>query len=215
MPIVTLSREYGAGGLSVGRLVADALGADVFDTVLAEEVARRLQVPEEQIRRWDERREGIILRLLRAMRAAHPEYASGSALPEVLAGATDPDEVERTVQEVILEQAATGNAVFVGRGAVFVLPHGPETHHFRIVAPLDWRIQRLLEPGQHAAEAARVIERHDRDRLDYVRHHFGKDGRDPLHYCLVLNTGRLGEETAARMILDIAQGARPCGRSAA
>jgi len=215
MPIVTISREYGAGGLTIGCRVAESLGAELIDSVLVEEVARRLRIPEEQARRWDERREGVALRLLRSMRAAHPEYAAGSAAPEVLAGATDPDEIERVVREVILEQARGGNAVIVGRGAAFLLPHGPGTHHFRVIAPRDWRLARVQEEGEDPQEVARNVDRYDRERAAYVRHHFGCDPGDPLHYCLVLNTGRLGIEAAARLVEDIARGTVPCGRGAA
>lgn len=206
MPIVTLSREYAAGGLRVGRRVAEKLGLDLIDAILVTEVARRLQVPEEAVRRWDERREGIVLRLLRSIRAAHPEYAAGSLVPEAAEAVGDAEIVLRVTQEVIEEQARTGSAVFVGRGAAFVLPAGPGTHHFRLVAPFDWRVARLAAEGVEAAAAQRTIEQRDRERVDYVRHHYGLDPREPRHYTLVLNMARIGVEEAAEIIASIARG---------
>ena len=205
MPVITLSREYGSGGLSVGRRVAELLGLDFVDHDLIVEVARRLEVSREAVHRWDERREGIVLRLLRALRAAHPEYAPGAALPEVVSASGDPETVGRVTREVIEDEARTGRALFVGRGAAFILPAGPEVHHFRIVAPRAWRIERLVASGRTADEAEKLIERIDRERLDYLRHHFGVDARYWAHYSLVLNTGCLGIEGASRLIAQVAR----------
>lgn len=203
MPVVTLSREYGSGGLSVGRRVAELIGADFVDHELIDEVARRLEVTRDAVHRWDERREGIVLRLLRALRAAHPEYVPGAALPELVTAGGDPEAIGRMTREVIEDEARTGRAVFVGRGAAFILPAGPEVHHFRIVAPRAWRIERLVATGTTEEEAGRLVDRIDRERLDYLRHHFGVDARDPVHYSLVLNTAHLGIEAAARMIAQV------------
>jgi cytidylate kinase len=204
MPIVTLSREYGAGGLRIGRRVAELLAVDLVDAVLVEEVARRLQISPEAVSRWDERREGVVLRLLRAMRAAHPEYATGSLLPEAAEAVADPEIVGRVTREVIEEQARTGSGVIVGRAAAFILTEHPDAHHFRIVAPREFRVENLVASGLARDEAVRNIDRFDRERVAYVRHHFGADVEAPAHYALVLNSARLGFERAARLIAGIA-----------
>ena len=140
MPIITLSREYGAGGLEVGQFVARELGADCVDARLISEVARRLELPEEWVERWDERREGLAFRMLRALQSAHPEYAP-------VAGATsrepDPDHFVEVVREVMLEEARSGNAVFVGRGGAFLLREHPGALHVRLVAPRAVRVERI------------------------------------------------------------------------
>lgn len=204
MPIVTISREYGAGGLRIGRLVAERLGLDFFDSVLIEETARRLRVPEEAVRRWDERGEGLLLRVLRAMRTAHPEYASGSAWPDAEEGTADPDRISRVTREIMEEVGRVGNAVIVGRGGAFILPAGENVHHVRIVAPRERRIRWLMESGGSEEEVARTLDRVDRERLDSVRRRFGVDARDGSHYCLVVNTGCVPFEAAAGLLVGIA-----------
>jgi hypothetical protein len=63
------------------------------------------------------------------------------------------------------------------------------------------RVEELDEPEPpDDASLARLCEGVDAARSDYLRRHFGVDWRDPAHYHLVLDTGRLGLETAAELI---------------
>ena len=214
MPVITISREYGAGGLRIGRRVADRLGLDFFDALLIEETARRLRVSEDAVRRWDERGEGLLLRVLRAMRTAHPEYASGSAWPDAEEGTADPERISRVTREIIEEVGRAGNAVIVGRGGAFILQADEGVHHFRIVAPRAQRILWLLESGRSEDEAARTLDRVDRERLALVRRLFGVDARDAGHYCLVVNTGCVSIGSAADLLVEIA-GISPLGADGA
>ena len=119
MPIVTLSREYGSGGLRIGRRVAELLEVDFVDAILVEEVARRLQITEEAVRRWDERREGVVLRLLRAIRAAHPEYAAGNLMPEAAETAGDPEIVGRVTRASSPTEAIVTDPPFLANLALW------------------------------------------------------------------------------------------------
>lgn len=208
MPIVTVSREYGAGGLAVGRRVAELLGAEFLDAALIGEVARRLGLPEEAVKRWDERREGLILRLLRALETAHPEVAAGGELAIPLREELpDSERIGRLFREVILEEARSENAVIVGRGGAFVLAEWPGALHVRLVAPRAARLARIQARSElGAAEAERRLDAFDKERADYLHHHFDVDWTDPLHYALVLNTAALGDERAAQLVARVARG---------
>ena len=208
MPIVTLSREYGAGGLAIGRRVAELLGAEFLDSALIEEVARRLGLPADAVKRWDERREGVILRLLRALETAHPEYAVGGELTlEARQELPNPERIGRLFQELIEEGARSGNAVIVGRGGAFILADWPGALHVRLVAPRAARLARIMARSElPPAEAERRLDAFDKERADYLRHEFGVDWSDPLHFALVVNTAILGDEPSARLIAQAAVG---------
>jgi cytidylate kinase len=214
MPVITISREYGAGGLRIGRRVAERLGLAFVDALLIEETARRLRVAEDAVRRWDERGEGFLLGVLRSMRTAHPEYASGSAWPDAEEGTADPERISCVTREIIEEVGRAGSAVIVGRGGAFILQAGEGVHHFRIVAPRAQRIRWLVESGGSEDEVARNLDRVDRERLAFVRRRFGVDARDAGHYCLVVNTGCLSCESAADLLVGIAGGSRPAADGA-
>ncbi|MCB1161676.1 cytidylate kinase-like family protein [bacterium] len=209
MPIVTLSRQYGAGGLAIGRRVAELLGAEFVESALIEEVARRLGMPADAVRRWDERRESLILRLLRSLEDAHPEFASGGALSiKAREHLPSPERFAAILREVIEEEARGDNAVIVGRGGAFVLAGWPNAWHFRLVAPRDARLARTTaREAIDAAEAERRLDAIDRERADYLSHHFDVDWADPLHYAMVINTAALGDEHCAQLIAGIARGA--------
>ncbi|MBM4119230.1 cytidylate kinase-like family protein [bacterium] len=209
MPIVTVSREYGAGGLAIGRRVAELLGAEFLDSALIGEVARRLGLPEDAVKRWDERRESLILRLLRALETAHPEYAVGGELAlQACEELPNPERIGRLFREVIIEEARSENAVIVGRGGAFVLGQWPGALHVRLVAPRAARLARIQARSEiGAAEAERRLDAFDKERADYLQHHFDVDWTDPLHYALVLNTAALGDERAAQVIARAARGA--------
>jgi cytidylate kinase len=202
MAVVTISREYGAGGLVVGRRLAELLEADFMDSALMAEVARRLRLAEETVHRLDERREGIVLRLLRAMRSSYPEY---TPLPpteeEIRAAEPDPEAIADVVAEVIREAARSGRAVIVGRGAARVLADWPGVLHLRLVAARETRVRRVAaRDGVDEITAARLVDAADRDRSAYLKHHFGDDGRDPVLYHAVINTERVGLDAAALII---------------
>ncbi len=192
MPIVTVSREYGSGGQSFGRAVAERIKADFLDAKLVLEVSNRLRCAQEVVEQWDERGEGLIVRLLRAMQSAHPEtVAPAPVSSDAFSSAPSPDRVAATVREVILEEARSENAVFVGRGAVFVLKDHPHALHVRLIADFDARAACIADRfGLSPEESKARVEAADRDRSRYIRHHFGTDWNDPKHYDVVFNTSR-------------------------
>lgn len=201
MAVITLSRQYGAGGLEIGAALSERLGYDFVDSSLLREVARRLEVPEEVIQNWDERRENLVLRLFRTLQAAHPEMAAPVPLPPD-ATAPDPDRMVAVIREVVEEESRGDRAVIVGRGAAFILGPRPGAHHFRLVAPRALRIERIAERLGLTSEAAgRRVDQCDRDRIAWLKHHFGVDPADPTHYTLVLNTGRMSTSDAVGAIL--------------
>jgi cytidylate kinase len=93
----------------------------------------------------------------------------------------------------------------IGRAAHIICANLSHALHVRLVAPLDSRIQHIAEYfGLNEKEAAEYVKSHDRDRVHYVRRHFGADVTDPHHYHLLINSGKLGYEEASRIIVAAA-----------
>lgn len=201
MPIVTVAREYGSGGYALGLALAGRLGAEFADTKLVDEVARRMRCPAEVVERWDERSEGIILRLLRAMQAAHPESVSPAPVSaEMYAGDPSPERVAATVREVIEEEARSNNAVIVGRGGAFILAHHPGAVHVRLVADRKDRVQRIADRfSLSLQDAGDRVDQADRERARYIKHVFGADWRDASNYDIVFNTSRIPIDQAVEL----------------
>ena len=81
MPVITIARLYGAGGDTVGRMLAQRLKADFLGPDLIDQVAHRLELPREEVAAADEQPGSFLGRLLIALAAASPEHAVTSESP--------------------------------------------------------------------------------------------------------------------------------------
>jgi cytidylate kinase len=110
-----------------------------------------------------------------------------------------PDEYLRQLK-VIGAIGEHGYAVIVGCGANFVLP--PERRfRIRLVAPIEFRAEQVAkEYGISEKDALRRIIRTDSDRKALIRKYFNADISDPMNYDMVLNTGALSIEKAAKTV---------------
>lgn len=181
--VVTISRQLGSDGSTVAEEVAKALGWDLWDRQLVEEVARSARVRTQVVESLDERTRSQI-------------QAIGS---ELLGEHFEEIGYRRHLVQVILAVAQHGNAVIVGRGANFLLPWA---FHVRLVAPLDVRAKNLADrEGISQREAERLCIQSDRERADFTRAFFGREIGDPLAYDMLLNMGRISVEGAVSLIL--------------
>jgi cytidylate kinase len=202
MPIVTISRQYGAGGSSVAALVAAELGAEVVDKRLIEEVASRLSMQTSDVEAEVERPRTLLDRLVRSFSTLEPGLGIGwtPPYPDPL---FDPrKEILDLTEQVIREVAGSGNVVVVGRGAGFVLRDRPASFRAFLRAPEDVRVRRLMERlALTEPETRRKMHETDSNRAAYIRQLYGRDWCDPDEYDLVINTGRVSYAVAAEMIL--------------
>jgi cytidylate kinase len=204
--IITISRQFGAGGSLVARQVADALGWRVVDNELIDAVARGAGLPPEEVARKEERAPGFLERLARALARSVPELFSGAGekVPE-------PEEAQivQATERVVADLAAAGRVVMVGRAGAAVLSKGGEHDalHVKLVAPLEFRLEVAMRRlGVGRDEAERVLRDTDASRERYVRQNYQRDWDDATNYHLVLNTGALGWDAAGELIVEAARG---------
>lgn len=207
MPVITIGRQFGAGGESVAQLVARQLGADVLDRQLVGEVARRLEIPDEEVESQDEAPGSLLSRLLTALGSSTVEF---SAPPEVAAWAPpyadpafDPRHAILTItQQVIREAARGGNAVIVGHGGAYLLREHPGVLHVFLMAPEAARVKAVAQMfGVEEAEARKQLKQKDANRSAYVKQVYGHSWLDPSHYHLVIDSDHFGFEGAADLIV--------------
>jgi CMP/dCMP kinase len=203
--LITISRQYGAGGSEVARRVAAALGWRVVDNEVVEKVAARAGVPPELVAEREERVPGFVERLARTLAASTPELFPASVPGGTLPKLQEADLV-RITESVVAEAAAKGRLVLVGRAAPAVLAQERDSLHVKLVAPRPYRIQAAAERlGVDLQKAAAVVDESDGTRARYHRQYYHRDWNDPVHYHLVLNTGALGLEGATDIIVGEAR----------
>ena len=217
MPIVTVSRQFGAGGSEVAERVAVALGWPLLDNALLDEVAARLGTSRAAVAARDERRPSLAMRLADALAlgSADAESVVAAGL-EVAAAPPTEERVLEATQRVIVEAAARGPMVVVGRGAQAALASRADALHVLCVAPRDARVARVVHRERLTPVAAtRRVDEVDRERTTLVRRRWGRELLDASHYDVAVNTARLGIAGAATLVLELARsrfaGAAPAG----
>ena len=203
MPVITVSRLTGSGGATIGQQLADRLGASYLNTQIIQEVAQRLGISEATARAYDERAEAFIERLSRVLWLANPGMMpmAGSESPLVFESTTQ-SFVEVT-RQLVREAALTGNAVIFGHGAQFILAKQPGVLHVRFIAPLAFRVARvMLRESISRAEAERRVKAEDQRRASSIRQFYDADWHAPEPFHLILNTALWDAETCIRLVLN-------------
>lgn len=203
--LITISRQFGAGGSEVARRVAAALGWRVVDNELVEQVAARAGLPPERVAAREERCPTFVERLARTLAAATPEVFPP---PDTAGTMVDVPEAElvKITEAVVREIAARGRVVVVGRAAPAVLARQTDALHVRLVAPRAFRVQVAADRlGCAPAQAAAILDETDRMRARYTREYYRRDLNDPVNFHVVLNTGVLGFDGATEVIVERAR----------
>lgn len=189
-PVITISRQYGAGGRSVAALVAQKMGPgwEVWDRGIIEAMAHNAQARREMIEALDERTRSWI----------HEMAADIANVPTI-----EPLGYRRHLTQVLLALAQQGQKVIVGRGANFILK---QALNVRLRAALEFRIQQVmrLENIGHD-EALRRIHKVDRERADFTRRVFDRDIEDPDAYDMIIRTNAIGFDATAEAIAAAAR----------
>ena len=191
MGLITLSRQYGSDGRTVGLKVAQLLGYHYVNKEIISRVANEANVPVSEVERFDEKPESAALRVLKKFLA--PNYSGlGPELAEhdwwtatTLSGTLpathqsmflDEDVYVRLTREVIQKLSERDDLVILGRGALSFLKDREDTLHVRIVASEDHRIQTAMERDSLDEETARrEVVRVDEGRKTYLKRHYNLD----------------------------------------
>lgn len=195
--VITIEREFGSGGASIAKLLAERLGWKLWDQLLTSEIARLAQCNRSEVEQREERMDPLYYRLLKSFLRGSFEGSLNVHKLNLL----DADAIFKHTQRIVLEAAAAGNCVIVGRGSAFFLEKQPDAFHVFLYAPYEEKIRRLAENGTEPAEAARLVETVDRDRADFIKKYFDKDWPSRSLYQLMINS-QIGDEAVVQTILN-------------
>jgi CMP/dCMP kinase len=171
MNVITVTREYGAGGYDVARRLAEILGWELLDRQLLHQAAAVEHLPDAELERLDEKAVSLADRF--RLHPPHQQYLHG-------------------LREAALQAAARGNVVLVGRGTGHLLAGLPNVFHLGLVAPRDWRARRMAQREGWTLEQARArCTEEDRTRERFARYFFGDAPFQPASYYAAFNTGRV------------------------
>lgn len=190
--IITISREFGSGGRTIGKLVAERLGYQFYDRELVNKVAERSGFSPEFIEESGEYASAKSS-LLFAMATAGQYSADGLSMHDRLY-------IEQT--RFIEELAEQGRCVIVGRCADYILRDNKDCLHVFIHADMASRAKRIVERyGEKDKSPEKRLAEKDQKRRVYYKNYTGRNWGQAQNYDLCLNSGVLGEEACVELIV--------------
>jgi cytidylate kinase len=193
---VTISRQAGCGALDVAEKLARYLQEHsphhagswtVFDRNLMDKVLEDHYLPIRLAQFLPEDRVSYLEDIMADLLQAYPSSQT----------------VIRHSTETILRLASLGNVILIGRGGNIITAKLPNMFHVRLVAPLEERIEHSCKSyGMTMAGARKFCLHEDLGRERYLKKYFHADINDPLLYHLIINTGLVGYDNAAKLIGD-------------
>ena len=194
--IITISREYGAGGLPVGHLIAEKLGIPFYDKKLVEHVAEESGFAPKFIEEHGEH----------SPRRSIFSYAfAPQGVPGVMNGLSTSDYLWNVQCNVILQLAEKGPCVIVGRNADYILKDRKDVFNVYLHADTASRIARILGDGVVTKNPEALLEERDKRRRLNYQHYTGRTWGMSQNYHICLDTGALGYEQCADIIIEAAK----------
>ena len=193
--IITISREFGSGGRTIGRMVAEELGIPFYDKQLVDQIALESGFAPKFVEEHGEHSPGSSL----FSYAFAPQGVAG-----VMNGLSTADFLWNIQCSVILQLADQGPCVIVDRNADYILKDRPDALHVYVFADVPYRAERIvrLYGESEKKPEARLAEKDKRRRVNY-QHYTGRTWGQAQNYDICLDTGVLGIEQCKNIVVDI------------
>ena len=193
--IITISRQFGSGGRSVGRLVAEKLGIPFYDKELVEHIALESGFAPKFVEEHGEHSPGKSLF----------SYAfAPQGVPGVMNGLSAADFLWSIQCGTIMQLADKGSCVIVGRNADYILKDRKDCLHVFIHADMDFRAERIVKLyGESEKSPQSRLQEKDKRRSVNYQHYTGNTWGASENYDICLNTSTIGIEKAADIIVSL------------
>lgn len=201
MAVITISRQFGAGGKTLAQKVADKLGYKITHEEIIEQLTEKANVSAKGIHAFEAEGEGLIdkstgmlvsKRFIDHIFDPSRKYMDGKHYAELL-------------REIIPKIADKGNIVFLGRGAQFILKDRKDAFHFLLVADKKDRIAFMQENyGLSVSDSESVLAKQSKRRTKLLKLFHTENYDQPYHYNLVLNMSKIDMAQATHLVCKMA-----------
>ena len=200
--VITINRELGSGGRTVGRILAEKLGVPYYDKALTKPLEEKFNMTSDQIERlksnnrsWWEDVKRVLILGEEAANSSH--YYDEDNKKHVTSEA-----VLKAEEEILREIAIEESCVIAGRSAFFALNGYPNSLNILIQASMQYRLNRIMgKKNLSEKEAKKVIKEVDESREEYLKNNAHTSRYDTRNYDLVIKMDGKTEEEAANVIL--------------
>ena len=192
--IITISREFGSGGRTMGRKIAEKLGIPFYDKELVDQIAVESGFAPKFVEEHGEH----------SPTGSFFSYAfAPQGVPGIMNGLSTADFLWNIQCNVILQLADQGPCVIVGRNADYILKDRADALHVYVFADVPYRAERIvrLYGESEKSPEQRLAEKDKRRRVNY-QHYTGRTWGMAQNYDLCLDTGVLGEDYCAEIVVN-------------
>jgi cytidylate kinase len=200
MAVITISRQFGAGGLTLGKRVAEKFGYTFADTEIIKMVAEMANVSTNFVETIEKEAGGKFSKFI------------SKTVSKPLVGRILKDEHGYIDEEIYLDYLVLiiaqmgddGNAVILGRGSQYILNDLPEAYHILLIDKFENRV-RFMQKNYDLSQgrATQVVKNEDKRRMNLYRKLGKSDYDNPDLYHLVLNMARISQDKALELIADL------------
>ena len=197
MAVITISRQFGAGGITLGKKVAESLGYSFVDTEIIKMVAEMANVSTNFVETVEKEAGGKFSKVI-------TKLVSKPLLERVLKderGYIDEEIYLDYLVLIIAQMADEGKVVILGRGSQYILSDHPDAYHFLLIDEFANRVRFMQEHYNISqSRAEQIVKSEDKRRLNLYRKLHKTDYDRPSLYHLVLNMNRVSLDTAHELI---------------
>ncbi len=200
MPIITISRQYCAGGSAIAEGVSRALGWSLLDNAVVDQVAARTGLSVSEVAAQDERRPSLAIRVANAM-----AMSTQDMLTPIASAKLPPSEQQLfdTTRHVIEEAVARGPVVVVGRGAQLALSSRSDVFAVFCYAPREALVRACMQRDSlDHDKASKLVDAVNRDRAAWVKAHWGREWEALENYHVCVNTDALTQQGAIELVVS-------------
>ena len=204
--VISINREMGSGGRTVGRKLAEKLGVAFYDKAVIKALEEKFNLSVEDI----EKRKGGEQSWWSEMKRMVNLGANGINAARYFVPSEDDnddkmitDEMFRVEKDLLQDIAKNESCVIAGRLGFYVLKDHPNHLNILIQASMPFRIERIMrKQGLSSKEAEKVIEKVDKMRENYVKEYTNTSRYDTRNYQLVISMDELSEDDVVEHIID-------------
>jgi cytidylate kinase len=198
MAVITISRQFGAGGKTLGKMIADNMGFSLVDEDIIEKVAQEYNVSEDNIKSIEQESGGKMLDYIGRV-SPLKRFMDRSLTDKE--GYIDGFKYVELLYKIIGKIADEGNVVIVGRGGQYVLQTYPSAFHFLFIANREDRIKFIQDRYEMSyTKAASVVQNMEKRRANLYRYYRRKDYNSLNLYHMTLNMSLVSIEKARDLV---------------
>ena len=201
--VITINREMGSGGRTIGRKLAEKLGVEFYYKSVIKGLEKEFKLTAEEIEKQKGREQGWWASIKRQLTGS--VVSSNPYLPMVADSAdqVDTDDIFKAETEILRTIADEESCVIAGRCGFYIFRNHPNHMNILIQASMTHRIKRVAaKQGISEEEARKAIEMVDKMRENYVNNYTNTSRYDTRNYDLVISMDELTEDDAVAIILD-------------